>query len=66
VIAVWALHARDKPPGPLRTFGAPVTALAMLASSYTREPALVSGLCLAALVAVWVASNRVRPARTSG
>src|ERR687893_650655 len=52
LVTVWALHWRFKAPGPLRTIGCPLTTAAVLAASWTGEPVLLSGLALAALVAV--------------
>ena len=54
VLAVWALHYRDKVPGPMRSYAAPVAAALVLVSSVTPEPVLVSGAVLAALVALSV------------
>jgi low temperature requirement protein LtrA len=62
LVAVWALHARYKPPSLLRTFAVPVTATLILFSSATTEPVLATGMLLAALVAVSVLVNRPRPA----
>ena len=57
LLAVWALHAPYKPPGPLRSFAAPVGAAAILAATASGQPVLASGLILAALVAAGVLAN---------
>ena len=54
---MWLLHYRAKLPGPLRAFGAPVAVALVLAASWMPRPALVTGLVLAALVAVAVVSQ---------
>jgi low temperature requirement protein LtrA len=51
VLAVWALHASSKPPGPARTVLPPVAALLVLATSWTGQPVLLTGLVLVALAA---------------
>jgi low temperature requirement protein LtrA len=77
LLAVWALHARDKQPGPLRSFAVPVSATLVLASTLTPEPVLVTGIVMAGLVAVAVvvhdreteraaAASRSSPAGTVG
>jgi low temperature requirement protein LtrA len=58
VATVWVLHWRDKPTGPLRTYGCPLTAAAVLAASWSSEPVLLSGLALTALVAVSLVVHR--------
>jgi low temperature requirement protein LtrA len=58
LVTVWVLHWRDKSPGPFRAFACPVAATAIVASSWTGEPVLLSGLALAALVAVSLAVHR--------
>ena len=60
LVTVWGLHWRFKAPGPLRTIGCPLTTAAVLAASWTGEPVLLSGLALAALVAV----SLLRPEET--
>ena len=62
VTAVWALHFRHKVPGPMRSFAAPVAAVLILASSFTPEPVLATGLLVATLVAAAVVANCFRPA----
>jgi hypothetical protein len=66
LVSVWALHVGAKPPGPLRTFAVPMTALLVLASSFTPDPVLFTGVILAALVAVEFAANRERSVRPAG
>jgi hypothetical protein len=51
VLTVWALHRRFKEPGPLRRYAAPITASLVLATSWTAEPVLLTGLVLAGLIA---------------
>jgi asparagine N-glycosylation enzyme membrane subunit Stt3 len=58
LVTVWVLHWRDKSPGRFRAFACPVAATAIVASSWTGEPVLLSGLALAALVAVSLAVHR--------
>ncbi len=61
VLAVWLLHIRYKTPSTLRNVGAPTAAALILASSFTSEPVLLSGLVLAGFVAAWVISNQAAP-----
>ena len=42
LLAVWALHAPYKPPGPLRSFAAPVGAALILAATASGQPVLAS------------------------
>jgi len=59
LLAVWALHASSKPPGPARTLLPPAAVLLVLAMSWTGEPVLLTGLVLMALaVASLVAHHR--------
>jgi len=58
LVTVWVLHWRHKSPGPFRAFACPVTTAAIVATSWTEEPALLSGLALAALVAVSLVVDR--------
>ena len=62
VTAVWALHFRHKVPGPMRNFAAPVAAVLILASSFTPEPVLATGLLVATLVAAAVIAGCFAPA----
>jgi low temperature requirement protein LtrA len=62
VTAVWALHFRHKVPGPMRNFAAPVAAVLIVASSFTPEPVLATGLIVAALVAAAVIVRCFEPA----
>jgi low temperature requirement protein LtrA len=52
ITAVWALHVRDKDPGPLRFVTGPAAVALTLAATFTPEPVLVTGLVLAVVVAV--------------
>jgi low temperature requirement protein LtrA len=63
VAAVWALHFRHKAPGPMRNFAVPIATVLILASSFTPEPVLATGLLVATLVAAAaVVANCFRPA----
>ena len=57
LITVWALHIKYKKPGLLRDFGVPTAAVLVLATSWTSEPVLATGIILAALVMMSVAFN---------
>jgi low temperature requirement protein LtrA len=50
LLTVWLLHWRYKTPGLFRVVACPVTATLVLASSWSGEPALLTGLAVAALV----------------
>ena len=50
LITVWMLHWRHKTPGPFRAVACPATAAVVLATSWSGEPVLLTGLVLAALV----------------
>jgi low temperature requirement protein LtrA len=52
LLTVWMLYWRAKRPGPFRAFACPVTVAVVLATSWTSEPVLLTGLALATLVAV--------------
>jgi low temperature requirement protein LtrA len=54
LVAVWSLHYATKAPGPMRTYAVPTGAVLILASSFTPEPVLATGLLLASLVAAAV------------
>jgi low temperature requirement protein LtrA len=58
LLTAWVLHWRYKAAGPFRVLACPVTAVLVLASSWTGEPVLLSGLVLAALVAVSLVVHR--------
>jgi low temperature requirement protein LtrA len=62
LLAVWALHVADKTPTPLHRYGTPAAAVLVLATSLTAEPVLWTGVILAVLVAVHVASDERVPA----
>jgi low temperature requirement protein LtrA len=55
LLMVWALHRPYKVSTPLHNFGVPVAALLILASSFTAEPVLASGLVLVAMLALHLA-----------
>jgi low temperature requirement protein LtrA len=52
VLAGWVLHAPFKPSTLLRNYGAPAGIAAVLISTFSPEPVLVTGLILAVLVAL--------------
>jgi low temperature requirement protein LtrA len=54
VLTVWALNARAKRPGPMRSYACPVTVGLIGLLSLLGEPVLTTGLVLAGLVAVIV------------
>lgn len=58
LLTVWVLHWRFKEEGPFRAFACPVTAAVVVATSWTGEPVLLSGLALAALVATALVVNQ--------
>jgi low temperature requirement protein LtrA len=62
LVAVWAIHYTTKAPGPMRTYAVPIAAVLILASSFTPEPVLVTGLLLASLVAAAVIARCFQPA----
>ncbi len=59
LLSVWAVHYRYKRATWVRSWAVPTTVVLILASSATAEPVLVTGLLMAALVALnTVATNR--------
>jgi len=54
LLAVWVLHYATKTPGPMRTYAVPTGVVLILASSFTPEPVLGTGVVLAGLVAAAV------------
>ena len=62
LVTVWILHYATKAPGPMRSYAAPVTAVLILASSFTPQPVLGTGLLLASLVAAAVVARCFEPA----
>ena len=65
LLAVWTLHYATKTPGPMRTYAVPIGSVLILATSFTREPVLGTGLVLAALVAAAVIARCFEPARNA-
>jgi low temperature requirement protein LtrA len=61
LLVVWGLHAPLKPPSRLRTFGVPIACVLILASSFSGEPVLATGLVLGVLVGVSVAATPAAP-----
>jgi low temperature requirement protein LtrA len=51
LVTIWVLHWRHKAPGPFRVLACPITAAVVLATSWSGEPVLLSGLALVGLVA---------------
>ena len=70
--AVWVLHWRFKSPGRFRVLACPLTSAVVVATSWTGEPVLLTGLALAALVAASLLVHRAeadagsRPTREAG
>jgi len=58
LLTVWVLHFRFKQRGPLRSYACPLTAAVVLATSWTGEPVLLTGLALGALVVTSLVLNR--------
>ncbi|MCA1842943.1 MAG: low temperature requirement protein A, partial [Actinobacteria bacterium] len=63
LLAVWILHYATKTPGPMKTYAVPVGAVLILASSFTPEPVLSTGLVLAGLITAAVIARCFEPAR---
>lgn len=61
LLGVWALFAPFKQPGPMRTFGAPVAAVLILATTGLDEAPLATGAVCAVLVAAAVVNQACRP-----
>jgi hypothetical protein len=51
LLTVWVLHWRHKQPGSFRAVACPLTAAVVLATSWTSEPVLLTGIAVAGLVA---------------
>jgi low temperature requirement protein LtrA len=60
LFTVWVLHWRHKDPSRLRALACPVAAVAVLATSWSAEPVLLTGAVVALLVVVWVIVNAPR------
>jgi low temperature requirement protein LtrA len=63
LLVVWGLHAPHKQPSRLRVFAVPSAAALILASSFSGQAVLVTGLILVVLVAVSVRTTPPAPAR---
>ena len=50
LLTVWVLHWRHKAPGPFRAVAAPIAAAVVLATGWTGEPVLLTGLAVVGLV----------------
>lgn len=62
LLAVWTLHYATKTQGPMRTYAVPVAAVLILASSFTPQPVLGTGLVMAALIGAAVIARCFEPA----
>ena len=62
LLAVWTLHYATKAPGPMKTYAVPIGVALILATSFTPEPVLATGLVLAGLVGAAVISRCFEPA----
>ena len=60
LVAVWALHLRPYASDRLSAFGPPVAACVVLASTFTGEPVLITGLAVAGLIAVFLVVKAAR------
>ncbi len=65
LLAVWVLHYATKAPGPMRTYAVPTGVVLIMASSFTPEPVLATGVVLAGLVAAAVIARCFEPAPAS-
>jgi low temperature requirement protein LtrA len=61
LLAVWALHYATKKPGPMKTYAVPIGVTLILATSFTPEPVLGTGLVVAGLVAAAVIARCFDP-----
>jgi low temperature requirement protein LtrA len=61
LVTIWVLHWRHKAPGPFRVLACPITAVVVLATSWSGEPVLLTGLALVGLVA----ASLIRPTDVS-
>jgi low temperature requirement protein LtrA len=66
LLVTWVLHAPYKPPGILRSLGAPVTTVLVLATSATSQPVLATGLLLTVLLALTLVFGAGRPGAAAG
>ncbi|MCS0600039.1 low temperature requirement protein A [Streptomyces sp. LP11] len=66
LITVWAVHVRPHQHGGVEQLPFPTAAAAVLAATWSPAPALVSGLLLAALVAVVTVTGRAGPGPRDG
>ena len=58
LLTVWVLHWRHKAPGLFRAVACPATGAGVLATSWSGEPVLLTGLAIAALVVASLLVNR--------
>jgi low temperature requirement protein LtrA len=65
LLVIWGLHAPYKSPSRLRTFAVPLAAMFILASSVSHQATLATGVLLALLVAVSVATSAPRAAASA-
>jgi hypothetical protein len=61
LLSVWALHARRRAPGFLRHGTTPLGVAIILASTFTSEPVLITGITSALIVAASVLGREGRP-----
>jgi low temperature requirement protein LtrA len=59
LLSVWMIHRRFKPRSRLNSYAVPITAVMLLATSFTPEPVLLTGLIAATLVVAHVVMTRV-------
>ena len=62
LVAVWILHYSTKAPGPMRRYAVPIAAVLILASAFTPQPVLITGLLVASLVGSAVIARCFEPA----
>jgi low temperature requirement protein LtrA len=62
LLAVWLIHFRQKPPTALHRYAVPVIVVLVLASSFSAQPVLATGILVAALVGL---GSAVAPASTA-
>ena len=63
ILAVWGLHFRNTPSGLGRNVVTPVTAGLIVASSFSAQPVLFTGLLVSAMVAIRVVTSDDGPVR---
>ena len=66
LLSVWVLHAGEKPRGMLRSYVVPVAAVVIVGVSWLEQAPLVTGVVLAGLVGIAIATHARQPAPTLG